>query len=252
MSSKLRRVSKVLTNILFYLVLAIALFFLIIVIAMKKNRDDAATVFGYQFRIVQSASMEKHESVDTSNYKIKDIKVKSVVFIKVAPEDNLDLEVWYDSLEIGDVLTFKYVYTKQETITHRVIDIREKGTGYLITLEGDNKAGDINTLTQVIDTTIEENPNYIIGEVVGKSYILGLFLYALRDPIGILLIVIIPCLIIIILQIIKIVSVLHSDKKEKENSKLLSQKEELLKQQEEVRRQMKELEALRGQINKEE
>ncbi|MBG0762707.1 hypothetical protein IY230_03655, partial [Acholeplasma laidlawii] len=46
---------------------------------MKKNSDDAATVFGYQFRIVQSASMENHESVDTSNYKIKDIKVKSVV-----------------------------------------------------------------------------------------------------------------------------------------------------------------------------
>lgn len=252
MSSKLRRVSKVLTNILFYLVLAIALFFLIIVIAMKKNRDDAATVFGYQFRIVQSASMEKHESVDTSNYKIKDIKVKSVVFIKVAPEDNLDLEVWYDSLEIGDVLTFKYVYTKQETITHRVTEIKEKGSGYLITLEGDNKAGDTNTLTQVIDTTVVENPNYIIGKVVGQSYLLGLFLYTLRNPIGILLIIIVPCLIIIVLQIIKIISVLHKDKKEKEHLDILSKQEELVKQQEEVRRQMKELEALKDQINEEE
>ena len=125
-----------------------------------------------------------------------------------------------------------------------MIDIREKGTGYLITLEGDNKAGDIKyQLTQVIDTTIEENPNYIIGEVVGKSYILGLFLYALRDPIGILLIVIIPCLIIIILQIIKIVSVLHSDKKEKEKLQIIISKRRTFKT---TRRSTKTNEGIRG------
>lgn len=251
MGFKLKKTVKFLSNILFYLILAISLFVLVLVISIKKNSEDAATVFGYQLRIVQSSSMEKHESVDTSHFDIKDIKVKSVVFIKVAPSDDQELNEWYKTIEVGDVLTFKYVYTKQETITHRVIEIQEKGSGYLITLEGDNKAGDLNTLTQVIDTTVIENPNYIIGKVVGQSYLLGLFLYTLRNPIGIILIIIVPCLIIIILQIIKIVSVLHKDKKEKEHSDIIAKQEELLKQQEELLRQAKELDELRKQLNKE-
>ena len=68
------------------------------------------------------------------------------------------------------------------TITHRVKSIVEKDTGgYIIELVGDNKTGESELLVQTIDTSIEESPNYIIGEVVYTSIIIGFILNMLKS-----------------------------------------------------------------------
>lgn len=236
---KVRKIIRIIINVLFYIIIILALFILMISITSKKDIDGTATVFNHQLRFVQSDSMAKCEQTDVSKYKIKSLKLKTCIFIEVAPSKEEDLNKWYSSLQVGDVLTIKYVYVKQETITHRIISIEEKETGgYIIILEGDNKESDSNLLQQVIDTSQTNSTNYIVGKVVGQNYILGLLVYAFKTPVGIICLIIIPCLIIIAFEVIKIVRILNKEKREQIKEEQEKQKqtiEELKKQIEELR-----------------
>ena len=80
MSSKLRRVSKVLTNILFYLVLAIALFFLILVIAMKK--------IGMMQLLYLAISLE---SYNQPPWKIMSPSIQVIIKLKILKLNRLSL-----------------------------------------------------------------------------------------------------------------------------------------------------------------
>jgi hypothetical protein len=205
----------------------------------KKDSDGTATIFGVQMRLVISPSMEKCDQTDVSSFEIKDIKTKSVVFIKVVPDSVDEKNEFYKSLRKGDVLTFKYTYVTQETITHRIIDIYENGRGgYIIKLQGDNKNTEDGVLTQIIDTSDEISTNYVIGKVTATSYLLGLFIYALKSPIGLICLIILPSIIIMVLEIIKIVNVLSAEKKKK----LQSAEEELIL----LREKLKQLESGEG------
>lgn len=211
-----KTVFSVVGNVLLFVIIALAVFVLIITITAKKDSDGAATIFGKQLRFVQSGSMEACDQTDVSAYKIKSIKVKSCVFVDVIPESGTEREEWLKNVKVGDVLTFKYTYTKQETITHRVVSIEEKPEGgYVITLEGDNKADKDTAGQQIIDTSQSDSANYIIGKVTGQSYLLGLIVYALKTPVGLVCFIIIPCLIIIAFQVLRIVKVVGADRKEK-------------------------------------
>lgn len=215
-NSKARKVLRVVTDIFLFIVVALALFVLAISLTTKKDSDGAATVFGYQLRFVLSDSMAKCDETDVSGFEIKSIPVKSCVFVKVVPDGEAEREEWYRSLKEGDVLTFKYVYTRQETITHRIVEIEEKATGgRIITLAGDNKASESGVMKQVIDTSDVDSPNYIVGKVVGQSYVLGLLVYAFKSPVGIVCLVIVPSLIVIAFEIARIVKTVNEDKKEK-------------------------------------
>lgn len=231
----LKKALKITGDVLLFIIVAFALFVLVVSIISKKDSDGTATVFGKQLRFVQSDSMAECELTDVSNYKIKSIPVKSCVFIEVVPEDAEEQAEWYANLKVGDVLTFKYVYTKQETITHRIVNIEENETGgYVITLEGDNKNSDSNLLSQTINTSLTDSPNYVIGKVTGQSYFLGLLVYAFKTPVGIVCLVIIPCVIIIALEVIRLVRVFGKDKKDKIKAEQAQQASEI----EELRRQL--------------
>lgn len=171
----MRKIFKILFNIVLWLMISVCLLLAFIFFVAKREADGTATVFGYQMRIVQSNSMEKSEETDVSEFEIRDIPVDSVIFIEVVPEENP--EAWYESLKVGDVLTFRYTYLQEEVLTHRIVGISEKGGGmYEITLRGDNKNSDLNTLEQTI------SKEQIIGKVVGQSYALGLLLGYLKYP----------------------------------------------------------------------
>lgn len=236
-------------NVLIYIIIAFALFVLVITVTAKKDRDGTATVFGKQLRFVQSGSMEKCDQTDVSAYKIKSIPLKSCVFIEVMPDDEAEREEWLKTIKIGDVLTFKYVYQKQETITHRVVKIDEKPEGgYIITLEGDNKADKNSVGQQIIDTTLADSPNYIIGRVTGQSRVIGFLVYAFKSPIGIVCLIIVPCLIMIAFQVMRIIKVVNGEKKEKLAAEQVARDDEIAQ----LRQQIEELkkENLKGEENK--
>ena len=166
-----------------------------------------------------------------------------MVFIEVVPEDPEAAEEWYASLKKGDVLTFKYVYVRQETITHRIVSEPQKvDGGYIIELEGDNKNSETGILTQVINTAELDSPNYVIGKVVGQNYLLGLFITALRSPVGMVCMIILPCVIIVILEVVKIVNLLGSDKRLRAEEEKRRRESEL----DELRRKLAELEAAKN------
>ena len=132
--STVKKIGKIILNVLFYLFIALALFAIVVSVTSKKDSDGAAIVFGYEMRFVQSDSMGACEQTDVSGYKIKSIPVKSMIFVEVVPEDEQAAQEWYSNLRKGDVLTFRYVYVKQETITHRIVEdpvLNERG-GYTI------------------------------------------------------------------------------------------------------------------------
>ncbi len=233
---KIKKILRIAGDVLLGILLVFAAFVLVVTITAKKDSDGSSKVFGYKLYFVQSGSMEKCEYVDVSEYKIKSIPVKSCIFVSTVPEDEAELKEWYKTVKIGDVLTFRYSYDggRQETITHRVVKIDEKGDGFVFTLRGDNRNSEEGVLDQVIDTTVAENLNYIIGRVTGQSYFLGLLVYAFRQPVGIILLIIVPCMVIIAFQVMRIVKVLNEEKKEKSNAQELKQKSEI----EELKRQI--------------
>lgn len=246
---KVLRALQIAGDVLFCLIIAFALFVLIISVSAKRDADGTANVFGYQLRFVRSGSMEKCDRTDVSGYKIKSIPVKSCVFIKKAPapDDQQALNEWCSALSVGDVLTFQYskygaANIQDKVITHRIVKIEPKEGGYIITLEGDNKNDTGSVGQQVIDTTKADGLDYIIGKVEGQSYFLGLCVYALKSPIGLIFIIIVPCMIVIAYEVIKIVTVLNKDKKERQQQEKTAKEDEIAL----LRKQLEELQKSGG------
>lgn len=246
--TKIKKIGKIALDILLYLFLAICVVTLILTVFSKKDIDGASELFGYQMRVISSDSMAKCELTDVSDYEIGSIPLRSMIFVKVMPEDEAEADEWYRSLEVGDVLTFRYVYTNQVTITHRIISITEKETGgFLIELAGDNKNSDSGQLTQTIDTSVENNTNYVIGKVTGQFFLLGFIVSLLKEPLGLIFIVIVPCFIIILLEVLKIVGVYSAERKKREQEETQKKDSEL----EELRRRLAELETQKKQESEE-
>ena len=163
-----------------------------------------------------------------------------MIFVKVVDEDNPN--EFYDDIEINDVLTFKYMIgNKQQTITHRVIDIKEKEDGFVFCLRGDNINADGTTSTQILDTTNEDSFNYVVGKVVGVSYFVGLLVTAVKSDVGLICIIIIPCIILIVFEVMKIINVLNKDKIQKAKNKDI-ELEAKTQELEELRKRLQELE----------
>ncbi len=228
--TKAGKIVSTVFNVLIYVFFAICVLALVLSITSKRDADGAVTVFGMQMRIVVSDSMAECPETDVSDFEIGSIPLYSMVFIETVPEDEAEADAWYAELKEHDVLTFRYVYVTQETITHRITHIAEKenGNGYIIDLEGDNKAADADTLTQTIDTSLAATSgNHVIGKVVGKSLLLGLLVSVIKKPVGIIFIIIVPCTIIAIFEIFRLVSVLTEGKRKREREEQQKREDEL-------------------------
>ena len=213
-------------TILLYLFLFVLIISLVFAIVARNSDRDGMEIFGHKMSIVLTGSMEKCEFTDVSGYKIKDIPVDSLIWIEAVPRDAAKAEEWYSKIRVGDVLTFKYVYVTQETITHRVVAIDKKATGgYIIKLEGDNKSSEDAALQQIIDTSDSASYNYVIGKVTGKSLFLGKLFSFISSKAGLIFIVLIPSVIIIVLEAINIYSIVISAKKDKAEKTKESQEE---------------------------
>ncbi len=219
---KFNKIFALIGRVLTYIFFLACLFLIVFCVTVKKDDDGAVNFFGTQFRVVVSNSMEKNERTDVSEYKIKSIPVKSMIFIDLKPSEQSEKEEWYSKLKVGDVLTFRYYYYSPVTITHRIIKITEKEGGYLITLRGDNESSSSKVVEQIIDTT-QENGGYVVGKVTGHSYFLGVMSTTVKKPVFIICIIIVPCLVILGLEIMRLITIVKSDDK-KENEKTKNQK----------------------------
>ena len=225
----LKKTGRIVGDVLLYLFVAICLLGVIVTVSAKRDRDGTATLFGMQMRVVETPSMEKCEETDVSGFEIQDIPVGSMVFIDTVPQDKAQAKAFYDALKVGDVLTFQYVVDgRQKPITHRIVSITPNGAdGYLILLKGDNESAQVQASQQMIDTSQTDSPNYVVGKVTGQSRAIGLLARVLDSPIGIVCVVILPALVILVLEVLKIVRMLGASKKEKALEEKKAQEEEL-------------------------
>ena len=219
------KVLRVLGNILLYAVLLLCLAALLLSIFAKKSPGGAATLFGYQMRTILSPSMEAYAETDVSEYDIGALPVGTMIFIETVPTDEKEAEAWYAALEVGDVLTFRYTYASQETITHRITGFNSRKT--VIYLAGDNKSSDADTLTQSINIKDTTSTNYVIGKVVAQNYPFGIFVTALAKPVGIVCFILIPATVLMIFEIIRLVFLLGEKKRQAQKAAVDAQAEEL-------------------------
>ena len=176
------RFAEVMLAFLFAVLFVICLLAIFITVVAPKGADGASQIFGYELRIVATDSMDKCEKTDVSAYEIGSIPKDCMIAVELVPERETESYDWYSALEVGDVLTIRYAYAQQMTITHRITAITPKddGTGYTIELAGDNKYSDESTLYQIIDTSDKQSRNYVIGKVVWKSQFCGGFVGAVQ------------------------------------------------------------------------
>lgn len=206
---------------------------LIITIRAKKDSTGSVEIRGYRLMNVESDSMAQCDQTDVSGYEIKSIPLRSMIVIESVPEDAAAADAWYASLKVGDVLTFQYVYHDQLIITHRITSIAPDGEngGYTIYLAGDNKESTSAQLTQVIHTADSSSLNYVIGKVVKQNFLFGFFISVLKEPIGVVLTIIVPCFLFILIEIVKVVNFSHAEQSEKAAQLAEAEKQAALKRQ---------------------
>ena len=239
----LKKTLKILLNVFVWLFILLCVVGVFVTVTGQKTGDGTTEVFGMQLRVVTSSSMEENDFKDVSDYDIEDIPVRSMVFVDTVPDDPYEKNVWYGELEVGDVLTYSYMPDEAQTpiiITHRIVYIKCHGDGdYEIHLQGDNRTSEDGGRIDIIRTSKKKTFDYVIGKVVWQSYPLGLFVTVLREPVGLVCMVIVPAAVIALWEIIKIIGMFTSDKRKKEREKSEEQKNEL----DALKRRLAELEA---------
>ncbi|KKR06014.1 MAG: Signal peptidase, type I [candidate division WS6 bacterium GW2011_GWF2_39_15] len=93
----------------------------------------------------------------------------------------------------GDIITFSTINeTPKRTITHRIVDVDEKG---IITTKGDfNQSNDIDKVQK----------NDILGEYIARAPYIGFFVSFVKTKVGVIVLVVIPAFLIILNEIKKI------------------------------------------------
>ena len=217
----MRKFGRFLLGVILFCFLAVATAGVAVVLFSEKNETGAIEFMGYQSLLVVSESMDACSETDVSGFEIKSIPKNSMILVQLVPEDEAEATNWYRSLKVGDVLTFRYYYATQITITHRITSITEKESGgFIIELAGDNKNSDSKQLYQTIDTSNPASMNYVIGKVQFASSSVGSVIGALKTPLGLILLIMVPCAIITMMEILKINNAVVDDKREKEDQRL--------------------------------
>lgn len=187
--------------------LVIAVVLVSVLLGYVYDRNGGSFDFSdTQVRIVISGSMDGEPR---EQYDIETIPVKSMVFISEVPTTEPARSHFYQSLEVGDVLTFDYTHPvshEHMVVTHRIVDIQSSGAGYTFTLAGDSIRDDpTNSSTQTVTSWSGD----VIGEVTGVAPWLGALTVFISTTIGKVVLVLIPCIILIASETRNIVRILR-------------------------------------------
>ena len=178
---KKRSIKNILLRALiaFFAIVLISIFIIMLIykVELNKNKDSNKKVVPLlNAYIIVSPSMEP-------NIKVQD----AVIVRKVDPKN----------LKKGDIITFASDNNKYAglTITHRIVSIKKVNNKLLFETKGDNN--------NVIDEGyITEND--ILGKVVFKIPKLGYIQIFLSNAYGWILLILVPCIIIIIFDAVKL------------------------------------------------
>jgi len=176
-------ISKIIYYFFLIIIAAIAVLLIISVLPITGN---------IKFMIVQSGSMEP------------EIKTGSIVIVKTPSNSSGQANPY----QVGDIITFgTYSRTKAPT-THRIVEINPSTSSGQVTYitKGDrNNAPDAKPVSK----------NEIIGKVVFDAPYLGYVVAFTRQPMGFVLVLLIPAAVIVSDEVKKIISEIKKIKAKK-------------------------------------
>lgn len=216
------------------LVVAFAAFMMVFTIFSSSvyDKSDGTDVFGYRFLSVLSNSMSKSE-------KNKDDKVhfntEDIIIIKEMKDATKDGREY----KKGDIIAFNtFKEGKYVTVTHMIEEVK-------------NVDGKIQYVTKGTNTgAIDENavlPQDIIGQYVGKLPKAALFLSYLKSPMGYIVCILIPFLILIGYNGLNCILLFRRYKKE-QTEEMNAERAKIEAERDQALEMMKELESLKAQM----
>jgi signal peptidase len=171
---------KVLLNTVYYLFVAC-----VVAVALMSLTTHVSIPGNLQIKVVKSGSMEPY------------IKTGGVVVIRPAPD-----------YKVGDVVTFGKDTKDQIPTTHRIMAIEGEGPLRTFTTKGDANDSEDPALQRLSD---------IRGKVLFTLPYLGYILDFAKKPIGFVLLVGFPALVIIVDEVGKIIKEIKTMRKRKLN-----------------------------------
>jgi signal peptidase len=168
------------TKNIYWKILTYFIYFIVIIFAFIAI-SSKFSIGGFKLLVVKSGSMEPS------------IKTGSMVIDKN-----------FDNYNINDIITFKNSENPNETTTHRIVNIELQGSSKLFETKGDaNDASDSDKTTQ----------SNVLGKVILTVPYFGYAVTFARTLPGLIIFIIIPALIIIYDEIMKIRAEIKKRKK---------------------------------------
>lgn len=200
MKNFLKKLSKIISNILFWILMGVIILLVFYIVTIKiyakQNRLDEIK---FNMYTILTTSMEKT------------IMAGDVV-VDYKNKDNI--------YELGDIITF---YSNrgngQITITHRIIDIKIENGKYFYSTKGDNNnTADTHYVSQ----------DDVIGKVIFVIPKVGFVQEFILSKVGWIVVIVIPCVGIVVYDLLKVLKISFNKKKQpKLSKKKLKAKEEL-------------------------
>jgi signal peptidase len=178
----LKKIAKILLNIVFYSVIAIFILFSIANMKVKTN-GNVANIFGVGFMGVLTNSMDGNE--------VDSFTVDDLLFVKIVDDSNRN------TFKEGDIITF-YSFkipsynNRPGLITHRIVEVVQEENNTFYITKGDHK-----------DATVDDTPVNSLDVVAvyqSKWEAAGKHLKYLQTPNGFALFVIVPVAILLIFE----------------------------------------------------
>lgn len=161
-----------------------------------KNNYGVPTVFGYQNMVVVTPSMEPTLKAGKTGIIVKKVNV--------------------NSLKKGDIITYYATWSDYNPITHRIMEIENVDNELRFYTMGDKKYNEISANREVSKSDYDQGyttDKYILGKVIIISSFLGGFYNFTSSPLGFLILILIPCVLLFLCNLKDLI------KKYKEESK---------------------------------
>lgn len=202
MKNFLKKLSKIISNILFWILMGVIILLIFYIVMVKiYAKQDRLDEIKFNMYTILTTSMEKT------------IMAGDVV---------IDYKNNNNVYEVGDIITF---YSNrgngQITITHRIIDIKIENGKYFYSTKGDNNnTPDTNYVSQ----------DDVIGKVIFVIPKVGFVQEFILSKVGWIVVIVLPCVGIVIYDLLKVLKIAFNKKKQpKLSKKKIKAKEDLNK-----------------------
>ena len=196
------------------------------------NKNDGTDVFGYRFMSVLSNSMSKSEK--NANDKVH-FCTEDIIIVKEMKDANKDGREY----KAGDIIAFNtYKEGKFVTVTHRILEVKNNDGMIEYVTYGTNTGA-------VDDTTV--TPENVIGTYAGKIPKGALFLAYLKSPLGYIICILIPFLLLIGYNGLNCIILFRRYRRE-QLEEMNAEKAKIEAERNQAFEMMKELEALKAQM----